>query len=145
MNPADRDALIARAKALAIPVASCVAASIRPDHLLSVRSRDELMALVIVLAEATHPVRLREAVRAGDDGLVAQGIGPGVYLGGHQHAGQVAEYAALRGNGMEVAAAAEKLGIGRRTAGRYEAALVAAGKATWPAYRRRGDADERAA
>lgn len=131
MTPADRAVLIATAKRLAIPVASCVAASIRPDHLLSARSRDELMALVIVLAEAAHPVRLREVVQAGDDGLDAQGIAPGGYLAGHRNAGQVAEYAVLRGNGMDAGPAAERLGIAERTAGRYEAALIAAGKATW--------------
>jgi hypothetical protein len=67
------DALIARAKSLAIPVASCVAASLRPDHLLrastkdGLLAKDELLALVIVLAEAADPVRLREVVAAGED------------------------------------------------------------------------------
>jgi hypothetical protein len=68
MTPADRAALIARAKQLAVPVVSCVAASLRPDHLRREMSADEMWALVIVLAEAADPARLREIVKAADDG-----------------------------------------------------------------------------
>lgn len=67
MTPAGRAALIARAKSLAGPVASCVAARVRTDHLLSGLSWDELAALVVVLADAADPVWLRE-VTAADDG-----------------------------------------------------------------------------
>ena len=70
MNTAQRAALIARAKSLATPVVSCVAASIRPSHLLAGASRDELMALVVVLAEAADHGRLREVTEApGDTGM----------------------------------------------------------------------------
>jgi hypothetical protein len=67
VTPAERTALIARAKALAIPVASCVAACVRPDHLIGDASRDELAALVIVLAEAADPVALKAVVDASGD------------------------------------------------------------------------------
>ncbi len=70
MTPEQRDALIARAKKVAVPVASCVAARLRPSHLLPGLSRDELEALVLVLAEAVDPVRLRLVVAAGEDGPV---------------------------------------------------------------------------
>lgn len=70
MTPAQRNALIARAKRLAIPVTSCVAASLRPDHLLAARTRAELLALVVVLAEAADPVKLKAVTEApGDTGL----------------------------------------------------------------------------
>lgn len=136
MDRSRRTALIAAAKRKAVPVASCVAASIRPDHLFADVDPEDLtpllMALVIVLAEGADPVRLREACRAGDDGLEAQGItAPLGYLAGHRNAAQLAEYATLRGNGTGIGAAAERLGVIKRTAERYEAALVAAGKATW--------------
>lgn len=68
MTPAERAALITRAKALAIPVASCVRAGIRPDHLIGDASRDLLAALVIVLAESADPVRLRAVTAAAEDG-----------------------------------------------------------------------------
>jgi hypothetical protein len=66
----DRAALMARARSLAIPVHSCVTARIRPDHLIGrdAASRDELAALVILLAEAADPVRLRAVVNATEDG-----------------------------------------------------------------------------
>ena len=41
MTPQDRARLIARAKALAVPVASCVAARLRPDHLRRGLTEDE--------------------------------------------------------------------------------------------------------
>jgi hypothetical protein len=59
VTPADRSRLIARAKGLAVPVASCVTADICPAHLLSGLSRDELRALVIVLADCASRDRLR--------------------------------------------------------------------------------------
>jgi hypothetical protein len=73
VTPSARAALITRAKALSIPVASCVAASLRPDHLLSGCTWDELAALVVVLAESADPVRLRAVAEAADDGLPARG------------------------------------------------------------------------
>ncbi len=68
MTPAYRAALIARAKSAAIPVSSCVAARISPAHVIGGMTRDELAALVIVLAEAADPVRLRVVAQAVDDG-----------------------------------------------------------------------------
>jgi hypothetical protein len=68
MIPAGRVALIARAKSIAIPVASCVAARVRPDHLIGDLSRDELAALVLVLADAADPVALRAVTQATEDG-----------------------------------------------------------------------------
>lgn len=68
LTPADRDALIARAKRLAVPVASRVAARIHPGHLIGDLSREELLALVVVLAEAADPVTLRTVAQASEDG-----------------------------------------------------------------------------
>lgn len=68
MNPRHRIALIAAAKSAAVPVASCVAARVPPDHLLEGRSWEELAALVIVLAEAADPVRLRAITEEPEDG-----------------------------------------------------------------------------
>ena len=58
----------ARARDLAIPVASCMAAGVGTGHLLDGLTRDELAALVNLLAFAasTDPVRLRAVVTAGD-------------------------------------------------------------------------------
>jgi hypothetical protein len=67
VTPADRAALIARAKSLAIPVASCVAASINSGRLIAECTKAELSALVLVLAEAVDPVRLRAVVAATED------------------------------------------------------------------------------
>ena len=53
----------ARALDLAVPVASCAAAGVRLGHLLADASRDELLALVGVLAAAVDPVRLRTVIR----------------------------------------------------------------------------------
>lgn len=58
---------IARAKRLATPVTSCVAARIRPDHLIGDATWEELYALVVVLAEAADPVALRAVVSATED------------------------------------------------------------------------------
>lgn len=136
VTPADRAAFLARAKLKAGPIASCVAASIRPDHLFADVAPEDLtpllMALVVVLAEGADPVRLREACRAGDDGLEAQGIAaPAGYLAGHRNAAQLAEYATLRGNGVSIAQAAVRLGVVKRTAEKYEALLIRAGRAAW--------------
>jgi hypothetical protein len=136
MDRPRRAALIARAKLKAGPIASCVAASIRPDHLLADVDPEDLTdllkALVVVLAEGADPVRLRDACAAGSDGLEAQGvIPPPGYLAGHRNAAHLAEYAVLRGNGMGVGAAAERLGVVKRTAEKYEATLITAGRATW--------------
>lgn len=71
MTPAEaarRAALIAGAKSRAVPVASCVAASLRPDHLLSERTWDELAALVIVLAAAADHQKLADIAADTDDG-----------------------------------------------------------------------------
>lgn len=69
-----RAALVARAKAVAVPVASCVAASLAPAHLTGSMTRDELAALVVVLAEAAEPGRLRAVVAAQDgDGIPSPG------------------------------------------------------------------------
>ena len=57
-----------RALDLAVPVASCAGAGVSSGHLTGDLSRDELAALVDVLAlAASHdPVRLRAVVAAGD-------------------------------------------------------------------------------
>ena len=69
MTPDARAALIAAAKRKAIPVASCVAARISPDHLkLREMGVDGLLALVLVLAAAADPVALRAVVGTPDDG-----------------------------------------------------------------------------
>lgn len=68
MTRAARDDLISWAKRRAVPVASCVAARIRPDHLIGDATRKELLALVLVLAEAADPVTLRAVVGASEDG-----------------------------------------------------------------------------
>lgn len=128
MTPQQRTALITRAKQLAVPVASCVAASIRPDHLLrDVTDPAVLLALITVLAEAADPVRLREVVKA-DDGGGTPSLTP---LAGHRNAGQIAQYAWLRREGKDISEAAAGLGIAKRTAERYEQDLVAAGEAAW--------------
>jgi hypothetical protein len=64
MNTAERDALIARAKSLAAPAASCASAGISAGHLLREASPELLRALVNVLAAAADPVRLRAVTRA---------------------------------------------------------------------------------
>ena len=58
----------ARARDLAIPVASCMAAGVGTGHLLDGLTRDELAALVnlLALAASTDPVRLRAVVTGGD-------------------------------------------------------------------------------
>jgi hypothetical protein len=72
VNAAERAGLIAAAKRKAIPVASCVAASLRPDHLFADVAPEDLegllKALVVVLAAAADPVTLRAVVATPDDG-----------------------------------------------------------------------------
>jgi hypothetical protein len=130
MTPARKAALITRAKAVAIPVASCVAARLRPDHLLPSLSRAELMALVIVLAEAADPAVLREVVHAEGD-MAAGPVPLGGYTEGRKNAVKVKDYAVLRMDGCGVGEAAVRLGVTKRTGERYEAELVRAGKAPW--------------
>lgn len=67
MNAADRAALIARAKSRATAVTSCVAAGLRPDHILAEASWHDLAALMVVLAEAVDPAVLRAVVTVRDD------------------------------------------------------------------------------
>ena len=68
LSPAERSALISHAKRIAVPVTSCVAANLAPAHLLAGLSRDELLALVVVLADCAEPGRVRAVVAAEDDG-----------------------------------------------------------------------------
>jgi hypothetical protein len=69
VTPAERAQLVAQAKRKAIPVASCVAARVRPDHLrLREMGEDGLIALVLILAAAADPVALRAVVNEPDDG-----------------------------------------------------------------------------
>jgi len=71
LPPRTRASLITWAKRKAVPVTSCVNAGICPEHLLEGASEFELAALVIVLAAAADPVRLREVLAAEDDGTPA--------------------------------------------------------------------------
>jgi hypothetical protein len=66
-----RASLIAWAKAKAVPVTSCVTARLHPDHLIGNASRAQLAALVIVLAEAADPGKLRAVAETSDDGRPA--------------------------------------------------------------------------
>ena len=70
-----------RALDLAVPVASCAAAGVSAGHLLDGLSRDELAALVDVLALAasSDPVRLRAVVAAGG-GITPAGVSGEVLL-----------------------------------------------------------------
>lgn len=70
MSPAEREALIVRAKRLAVPVASCVRAGVSFGHLIDGLSAAELLALVTVLGECADPVRLKAVTAApGDTGM----------------------------------------------------------------------------
>ena len=73
MTGVDRDALVARAKQLAVPVANCTAAGIPPSHLIGDASWHELFALVLVLADAADPARLRAVCAARDGGGTPEG------------------------------------------------------------------------
>jgi hypothetical protein len=68
MTPAERDALIARAKFVAPVVVKCVEGRLSPGHITRKLSREEIEALVLVLADAVDPVRLRVVVSADEDG-----------------------------------------------------------------------------
>ncbi len=59
----------ARAKQLAIPVASCVQAGLRSGHVTDGLSRDELLALVRVLGACADPARLRAVTRVPGDAM----------------------------------------------------------------------------
>jgi hypothetical protein len=98
-----RTALIARAKAVALPVTCCVAGSLRPDHLLAGWSADELAALVIVLAEAVDPSRLRAVVEAQEDSSPVIGLALVRLRQAH------AEYRRLRRTGTEIASIPQSL------------------------------------
>lgn len=67
MTPAYRASLIARAKRAAEPVARSVAGGLPVDWLIGDMDREQLLALVLVLADAADPARLRAVVRAEDD------------------------------------------------------------------------------
>ena len=79
-----------RALDLAIPIASCAGAGISTGHLTADLSREELAALVdlLALAASGDPVRLRALVAAGD------GITPALY--GTEEERLRAAHAALR-------------------------------------------------
>ena len=70
-----RAALITWAKRKAVPVTSCVNAGICPEHVLDDATEDRYAALVIVLAAAVDPVRLRTVLAAEDDGTPAEVTG----------------------------------------------------------------------
>ena len=67
-TPAQRAAIIAAAKRKAVPFVNRVAARVPPEDLLAGLSRDEVVALAIVLAEATDHARLFAVIAAEDDG-----------------------------------------------------------------------------
>lgn len=56
-------AALSRARSLAVPVASCAAAGIGTGHLTDGLSRDDLLVLLGILAEAADPVAVRDLVR----------------------------------------------------------------------------------
>jgi hypothetical protein len=91
LSHAERTALIARAKAVAVPVTSCVAASLRPDHLIADWSWEQMAALVIVLAEAADLPRLHAVVAATEDSSPVAGLAEIRLRKAH------AEYVRLRG------------------------------------------------
>jgi hypothetical protein len=72
LTPRQRASLIAWAKRKAVPVTSCVNAGICPEHLLEDATEAQYAALVIVLAAAVDPVRLRTVLAAEDDGTPAE-------------------------------------------------------------------------
>jgi hypothetical protein len=86
MTPAARSALIERAKRAATPVASCVAARISPAHILAAMAREEVDALVIVLADAVDHALLRAVVEADDDGRPGLSDLDARYRAGHAEA-----------------------------------------------------------
>jgi hypothetical protein len=74
LSHSGRTALIKRAKAVAVPVTSCVAASLRPDHLVAGWSWEQMSALVIVLAESADLTRLHAVVAAKEDASPPAGL-----------------------------------------------------------------------
>ena len=76
MTPADYAALVVRAKRVAVPVVNCVQARIRISHLTEGLSRDDLLALVAVLADCADQEKLRIVTSApGDEGMPPAGRG----------------------------------------------------------------------
>ncbi len=75
LTPRQRASLIAWAKRKAVPVTSCVNAGICPEHVLGDATEDRYAALVVVLAAAVDPVRLRAVLAAEDDGTPAEVTG----------------------------------------------------------------------
>ena len=71
-TPRERVSLIAWAKRKAVPVTSCVNAGICPEHVLGDATEARYAALVVVLAAAVDPVRLRAVLAAEDDGTPAE-------------------------------------------------------------------------
>ena len=67
-----RASLIAWAKRKAVPVTSCVNAGVCPEHVLEDATEARYAALVVVLAAAVDPVRLRAVLAAEDDGTPAE-------------------------------------------------------------------------
>ena len=67
MTTSAEDRRIAAMKAKATPVVSCVGARLSPLRLLAGCSWLDLYALVLVLAEAADPVKLRAVVEATED------------------------------------------------------------------------------
>jgi hypothetical protein len=67
VNAATRASLIAAAKARATAVVSCVQARLSPHHVLDTCSRDDLVALIMILAEAADPGILRAVVTVAED------------------------------------------------------------------------------
>ena len=74
-------AALARARSLAVPISSCLAAGLPVGHLTGDATRDELAALVSLLGFAADPVRLR-AVIAAEDGATAELVSRKVLLRG---------------------------------------------------------------
>jgi hypothetical protein len=67
VTPAERAALIAAAKARATAVVSCVQNRLSPSHVIDGCSPADVLALVVVLAEAADPAVLRAVVTARED------------------------------------------------------------------------------
>ena len=106
MNAADRAQLIAAAKKVAVPAASCVAAGICPEHLLAGKSPEFISALLVVALEAVDHAKLNLLVRLpGDEGLSAEMLRD---LAGKRTEAVIAQ---LRDSGRLVAAAGEEQAV----------------------------------
>ena len=74
MTPADYEALVVRAKRIVAPVVNCVQAGIRIGHLTQALSREDLLALIAVLADCADHERVRAVTSApGDLGMPPAG------------------------------------------------------------------------